>query len=234
MILNAFFLALGQLGDPRFRRVLLLGVGLTIALLIASYAGVLWLVRWLVGEDASLPFIGPINWLNDLAGWSSVGLMLVLSVFLMMPIASAITSLFLDEVAQAVEDRHYPTLPPATPVPFVDQVLDAVGFFGVLIVANIIALMLATVLLFIFPPAWAAVFWGVNGFLLGREYFTLAAIRRVGRIEAKRLRAHHAGTIWLAGTLMAVPLSIPLLNLLIPIIGAATFTHIFHKTSARS
>ena len=65
MILNAFFLALGQLGDPRFRRVLLLGVGLTIALLIASYAGVLWLVRWLVGEDASLPFIGPINWLND-------------------------------------------------------------------------------------------------------------------------------------------------------------------------
>lgn len=233
MILNAFFLALGQLGDPRFRRVLLLGVGLTIALLIASYVGVLWLVRWLVGEDASLPFIGPVGWLNDLAGWSSVGLMLVLSVFLMMPVASAITSLFLDEVAQAVEDRHYPALPPAKPVPLVDQVLDTIGFLGVLIVANIVALMLATVLFFFFPPAWAAVFWGLNGFLLGREYFTLAAIRRVGRAEAKRLRARYAGTIWLAGTVMAIPLSVPLLNLLIPIIGAATFTHIFHAAEAR-
>ena len=45
---------------------------------------------------------------------------------------------------------------------------------------------------------------------------------------AKRLRRRHAGTIWMAGVLMAVPLSVPLLNLLIPILGAATFTHLYH------
>ena len=43
MILNAFFSALGQLGDPRFRRVLLIGFVLTIALLIAFPQIITWL-----------------------------------------------------------------------------------------------------------------------------------------------------------------------------------------------
>ncbi|MEO0381733.1 MAG: EI24 domain-containing protein, partial [Pseudomonadota bacterium] len=81
-------------------------------------------------------------------------------------------------------------------------------------------------------PSAIFIFWGLNGFLLGREYFMLAAMRRVGRAQAKELRRAHSSTVWLAGTLMAIPLSIPLLNLLIPIIGAATFTHLFHRLTA--
>ena len=44
-------------------------------------------------------------------------------------------------------------------------------------------------------------------------------------------RDNHACIV--AGTLMAIPLSIPLVNLVIPILGAATFTHIFHQVQAR-
>jgi uncharacterized protein involved in cysteine biosynthesis len=47
------------------------------------------------------------------------------------------------------------------------------------------------------------------------------------------LRRRHAGEIWLAGTLMAAPLSVPLVNLLIPVLGIATFTHLFHRLQAR-
>ena len=72
-------------------------------------------------------------------------------------------------------------------------------------------------------------FWGLNGFLLGREYFTLVAMRRLGPAGAKALRSRHAGRVWLAGTLMAIPLSIPLVNLLVPVLGAASFTHLFHR-----
>ena len=61
------------------------------------------------------------------------GLMLVLSVFLMVPVASAITSMFLDEVAAAVEARHYPHLPPVPGVPFYDSVKDTLNFLGVII-----------------------------------------------------------------------------------------------------
>lgn len=224
MILNSFFKALGQMGDRRFRRVLWLGVLLTIALLVAAYAGFLWVLDAWLGETVTLPGGYEIRWLDDLLTFSSVFLMLALSVFLMVPVASAITSMFLDEVAQAVEDRHYPNLPPVPGVPFYDALKDTVNFLGVIIAANVVALVVYA----IFPPAAVFIFWALNGFLLGREYFTLAAMRRIGRPAAKVLRRKHAGTIWLAGILMAMPLSVPLINLVIPVLGAATFTHIFH------
>ncbi len=230
MILHSFSLALGQLGDLRFRRVLLLGLALTILLLVLASAGFAWLIGALVGDDASLPLIGEVNWLNDLASWTSVLVMLVLSAFLMVPVASAITSMFLDQVAQAVEDKHYPGLPKVPGVPFGDGLRDTVNFLGVLIGANILAL----VLYIIFSPLAPLIFWALNGFLLGREYFMLAAMRRIGRARAKQLRAKYSMTIWMAGTLMAIPLSIPLINLVIPILGAATFTHIFHQAQARA
>ncbi len=224
MILGAFLKALAQLGDPRFRRVLFLGIILTFALLVGAYAGFLWLINTLLGESTTLPVLGEVRWLNDLLGFSSFILMMVLSVFLMVPVASAITSLFLDEVAQAVEDKHYPHLPAVPGVPFPEALKDTINFLGVLIGANILAFALYAM----FAPLALFIFWGMNGFLLGREYFTLAAMRRIGRDGAKKLRKENTGKLWLAGILMAIPLSIPLVNLLIPILGAATFTHIFH------
>lgn len=229
VIFSSFFAALGQLGDPRFRRVLLLGLVLTVALLIGVYAAFLGFLQWAVGEEATLPLIGQVTWLKDLLTWSSIGVMLVLSVFLMVPVASAITSMFLEDVAEAVEAVHYPDLPQADRTPLGDAVVDTIGFLGVIIVANLLALVLYA----FFAPFALFIFWGMNGFLLGREYYTLAAMRRVGRARAKELRQKHFLTIWLAGVLMAMPLSIPLVNLLIPIVGAATFTHIFHRLPQR-
>ena len=227
-IFRAFGLAVGQVGDPSFRRVLLLGVGLALLLLVGASAGFVWLTDWLTGEDNWLPVLGEVSWLDDLFSWGAALLLMVLSVFLMVPVASAITSMFLDDVADAVEAEHYPHLPPATHVPFGDALRDTVNFMGVLIGVNIVAL----VLYLMFAPFAPLIFWSVNGFLLGREYFTLAAIRRVGRTEAKRLRGKHGLTIFAAGVLMAIPLSVPLLNLVIPILGAATFTHLFHQLAS--
>ena len=224
MILTAFFRALGQMTDRRFRRVLLLGIALSVVLLIGASAGFVWLAGWLTGEDAFVPILGEVRWLDDLVSWGSIFLTLALSIFLMIPVASAITSMFLDDVAAAVEHKYYPHLPEAQRVPIYDAIRDTLNFLGILFGANIAAFVLYV----FFPFAAVFIFWGLNGFLLGREYFTLAAMRRVGRTAAKQLRRDHATKIWIAGTLMAVPLSIPLVNLVIPILGAATFTNLFH------
>lgn len=229
MILTAFFKALAQLPDRRFRAVLWRGIGLTIALLVGLYAGLLWLIEWLTQDPIALPGGREITWLGDLLSWGSLGLVIILSVFLMVPVASAITSLFLDEVAEAVEDKHYPSLPAVAPIGFWDGLRDTVNFLGVLVAANLAAF----ILYFMLPFAAIFIFYALNGFLLGREYFQLAAMRRVGRAGAKVLRKKHRGRIWLAGCLMAVPLSFPLINLVIPILGAATFTHLFHRLSQR-
>ncbi len=229
VIFADFLKAIAQIPDPKFSRVLWLGIGLTIALLIGTYAGFLWVIEWLTGDGVTLPGVGEVTWIGDLLGWGSLFFMIFLSVFLMVPVASAITSLFLDDVAQAVEDQHYPHLPPVPRLGWGEQIRDTVGFLGVLIGANLLALILY-VMLPIFAPF---IFYGLNGYLLGREYFQIAAMRREGRARAKTLRKAHMPEIWMAGCLMAVPLSIPLINLAVPILGAATFTHLYHRLAAR-
>lgn len=225
MIFEDFLRSVSQMTDPRFRNVLLKGLGLTIGLLVAITAAMTWLAGFLVPDSVSLPLIGDVAWVDGLAWWVALGVMMVLSVIVMVPVAGAFTGLFLDEVADAVEERHYPTLPPAPDIPVIDMLRDSLGFMGVIIGVNLIAL----ILFFFVGPLAPVLFYLVNGYLLGREYFQVAAMRRVGRHEATLLRKRHPLQIWIAGTLMAIPLSIPLVNLLIPILGAATFTHLFHR-----
>ncbi|WP_136685927.1 EI24 domain-containing protein [Falsirhodobacter xinxiangensis] len=225
-MLGDFLKALGQIGDRRFRRVVMIGVALTLALLVGLGWVANWAVVWLVPDQVVLPWIGPVGGLDTVAGWGSVLLMLVASVFLMVPVASAFTGLFLEDVAAAVEDRHY-TLPPADPLPMSEQLREAAGAFGILLVANIIGLF---VFLFAGPLA-PLLFIAMNGFLLGREYFVLVAMRRIGRQAAYAMRRRHAAQVWLAGALMAIPLSVPILNLIVPVLGVATFTHLFHRLS---
>jgi len=230
MILGDFLRALRQLSDHRFRRVLLVGVLLSVALLVGVYAGFLALIEWLTPQSIDIPFVGPVGGLGTLLSVGSALFMIGLSVFLMVPVASAFTGLFLEDVAQAVEDRHYPALPPVAKVPFLDNLVETLNFFGLLIAVNLAALVLYGFA----GPFIPVVFWAVNGFLLGREYFTMVATRRLGRAGAKALRKRHAAQIWIAGTLMAAPLSVPFVNLAVPVLGAATFTHLFHRLNAHT
>lgn len=228
MIFTDFFRALGQLSDGRFLRVVLLGVALALALLIAVYALFLWLIEMWSPGSIEIPLIGPVGGIDTLLSVGSFFLMLGLSVFLMVPAASAFSGLFLEDVAQAVEDRHYPGLPPVPRARLMDTLVETANFVGLLIAVNVVALFV-----YIFTgPFIPVAFWALNGLLLGREYFTLVATRRLGRPAAKVLRGQHWLQIWMAGTLMAVPLSVPLINLAIPVLGVATFTHMFYRLTA--
>ena len=225
MILGDFLKSLGQIGDGRFMRVLGLGVALSAALLFGVYAVLVGVIDLFIPGSISIPFLGQIGGLTTLFSWASLILVLVLSVFLMMPVASAFTAFFLDEVADAVEARHYPGLAAAPGTGILDTLVDTLGFLGLLLVVNLISLIFWAFA----GPLMPLISWAINGYLLGREYFTLVAARRLGRQRALELRQRHAGQIWLAGALMAVPLAFPLVNLLVPVLGVATFTHMFHR-----
>lgn len=226
MIFSDFLKALGQLGDRPFLGVLALGIGLTVALLFAFYVGFATLVGWFIPDSFALPWIGEITWIDNAVSLAGIPLMLVLSVFLMVPVASAFTGLFLDRIAAAVEAKHYPHLPPARVVPLSEGLSDGVKFLGVILAANLVALVLYL------TPAAPFVFWGLNGFLLGREYAQMVALRRNDTATARAFRRENSGQIFAAGVLMAVPLTIPVVNLLVPVLGAATFTHLYHRISA--
>ena len=217
--------AVAQLRDPRFLGVLLKALAITVIGLALVFWAVMAGLGWILPESVALPWIGPVRFLDDLASLAAVGLMLVLSVVLMVPTAAAVVGFFLEEVAEAVEAEHYPGLAPVAGPGLSAQIGDALRFFALVVAVNLAALVVYLLL----PPLAPFVFWLVNGFLLGREYFQLVAMRRLGPEGAARLRRANAGRIWLAGTAMAVPLSVPVLNLLVPILGVAVFTHQFHR-----
>lgn len=220
-----FARALGQMGDPRFRSVLLRAL----LVVLLALAAVFWAVAFGLGrvlpDTVTLPWLGEVGFVDAALSWAALGLMLALSVVLMVPATAAAAGFFLDDVAGAVEARHYPGLPPALSPSLARQAWDAARFLGLVVAANAAALVVYVAV----PPLAPVVFWMVNGFLLGREYFALVALRRLGPAEADRLRRRHAGRIFLAGVAMALPLSLPLVNLFVPILGVAVFTHQFHR-----
>lgn len=224
-LLADFGRALAQMNDPRFRSVLIRALLVVIAALVAVTWATLAALRWGLPETVTLPWLGETGAFGALASWAAVGVVLGLSVVLMVPATAAAAGFFLDDVADAVEARHYPGLPPAAPPGPMRQAWDALRFFALIVAANLAALAIYLIA----PPLAPLVFWLVNGFLLGREYFQLVALRRLAPAAADRLRRRHFGVVWLAGVAMALPLSLPLVNLLVPIFGVAVFTHQFHR-----
>ncbi|MEL7469446.1 MAG: EI24 domain-containing protein [Pseudomonadota bacterium] len=224
-LIGDFLRAIGQIPDRRFLIVFLKALGLTIALLVGMTAGAGWLASfiptdlgewWLIGQ-VELPSLG----LQTLA----IGAVLFASSFLMIPVAAMFVGLFLDEIADAVEAKHYPDLPEPRRSGLVTDLLKSVRFAAVVIVLNILAL----VFYLLSGPLAPAVFVALNGYLLGREYFEMVAARHLPTGEATILRKRNFWRTWLAGILMAIPLVIPVMNLIVPVLGVATITHQFHR-----
>ncbi len=219
--------ALSQMGDPKFQKVFWKSLFLSFVLVLLPFFAITGFLDWALPETLTLPWFGEIAVHGGLLSVASIITLFLLS-FLMFPVASIIIGFFLEEISDAVEARYYPQLPPVKRVPLIPMLIDAIQFIGVMILANIVVLVFYLVSS-IFAPL---IFWSLNGYLMGREYFQLVAARRIGVREATRLRKRYFGQIWLAGFLMAIPLSVPLVNLVIPIFGVAVFTHQFHRLNA--
>ncbi len=226
-IFDDFGKSLSQLGDPRFMSVVLKAIGLTLATLILVSIVFVWTLGLFLPETLTLPWIGEISFVASVVSIAAIFLMFGLSIFLMIPVASLIVGFLAEDIADAVEDKHYPGLPDVGRLSWSEIFGDSLKFLGLVILANLVALVF-----YLFTAVFAPlVFWAVNGLLLGSEYFHLVAARRLGSAGARALRRKHFGHIWMAGFLMAIPLSIPVLSLLVPVLGVATFTHIFHRVN---
>jgi uncharacterized protein involved in cysteine biosynthesis len=223
-VISDFLRAAAQVFDARFSGVLVQAVALTVALLGGASLGAVWLVG-LLPESFDLPWIGEVATPFTAVRGLALGAMVWLSAFLMFPVAAMFVNLFLDRIAVAVEARHYPGLPPGRAMGIGEALRGGLKFTLIVLGVNLAAL----ILYLISGPFAPLVFWLVNGYLFGREYFEMVALRRLDARETGRLRGRYSWRIWLAGSLMAVPLSVPVVNLIVPLLGVATYTHMFHR-----
>jgi uncharacterized protein involved in cysteine biosynthesis len=221
-MLSAFFLSVGQLGDPKIIRVLLKSLGVTLIMLLlvgaALWYGVVRLVAWM----GATPEAG--SW----AGAAAVLLWLFAGFFLFRVIAVAVIGIFADEVVAAVEAKHYPeALAEARDVPLERSVAMGLGSAGRLILVNL-AVAPLYLLLLITGVGTALLFFVVNGWLLGQDLGDMVAARHMPRKDMKSWRgstSFQRFTLGLAGTGLFL---IPILNLVAPVLGAAMATHLFH------
>ena len=141
-------------------------------------------------------------------------------------------TLMLDDIAQAVERRHYPERAAAREQPIGEAVMAALAFAAVMLLLNLLALPFYLLLLFV-PPLNLFVFYLLNGYLLGREYFELVAARRFDAAGVRRLRRKYRGRVMLAGVVIAFLLTVPIVNLVTPVVATGFMLHVFERLRRR-
>ncbi|RJG46984.1 sulfate transporter family protein [Mesorhizobium sp. DCY119] len=231
MILDAARAAAGKLFTAEFRTVFFKTIGITLLALAALWFGLhqafdALALPWI---DALLPgFPSWAGWLSLIAAiLAGIGLALGLAL-LIAPVTAVVAGLFLDDVAEVVERNDYPQDKPGRAVPAVRALILSLKFFGIVVLGNLFALLLLLV-----PGVNIGAFFVVNGYLLGREFFEFAAMRFRPEAEAKALRRKYAGTVFMAGLVIAAFLAVPLLNLLTPLFAAAMMVHLHKMVSVR-
>jgi CysZ protein len=219
-MLKAALRALEALSSPALRRVVMLSLAIAVTCFIALWVGVALILD-------HLPTIGwrPVNWLIDLLGM--IGVLLV-SWLLFPAVVTMVMGFFLERVAAAVETLHFPGRGPPRRQSIHEIVVSGVRLMLLTIVLNLLALPLYLLL----PGLNVVLFLGLNGYLFGREYFEIVALRRLNIDEVKTARHRFSGRIFCGGVMIAGVFALPLINLIGPVIATAFMVHVFEELTA--
>lgn len=205
--------AVGQLGDPAIRRLVWLSAGLALTTLVGL----------VIGAAALLARTTLLNWpwLDIIVDVLGVFATLFLAALIFPAAIGLIAGLFAERVADAVDRRHHPDQPPCRHQSVGEAVSIALRFTGLIVLANLLVALLS----FWLPGLNLLVLLALNGYLLGREYFEIAAVRRLDPAQMRTARRRHGATLWLGGMLIAGLLATPVVNLLVPVIATAFMVH---------
>ena len=229
MIATAFNRTWQQLLHPKFRSVFLTAIiaaGLTLMALMSVLNGY-WPETYEFGWD----------WLDQFSSSIMAGgfwAVATVGSYLLFPgIVTMVMGLLTDKIATAVEEEYYPNRMGTRKVPLGDTIASAAKLTLIMIIVNLLAILPYVILMFMTAGIGTLILFVVlNGFLLGREYFEMVALRHMDPRTAKQFRVEHSGKIFVAGALIAAMFLIPFVNILAPITGAAVMTHIFHHLGA--
>lgn len=229
--MRPLWLALGQLDDPRCLGVLVRSVALALLAYVLLLTAGLWGIHALLGGLWGAGWaLGVLHALAWMAGVLSLIVGFLLAFLLFLPAVLLIATLFLDQVASAVERRHYPWLPPPSAAALHVQAWDGISLAAQVLVLNGVAVLLTLM----FPGLGLIAGIVISGWAIGRGLFVAVAMRRMGRQEAHALYRAHRLAVLLPGMVLAAAAHVPLLNLLVPIVGTATMVHVLQDCRGRS
>jgi CysZ protein len=207
--------AIGALTMSSMRRV----VGLSFAFAVLCFAGLSLVVGAILSNTALFEW-QPLNWLVDLLGGVGV---LLLSWLLFPAVVMLIMGFYLARVAAAVEAVDYPGRAAPRRQPLAETIAVSLRLALLTMLLNLLVLPLYLLV----PGMNLVLFLALNGYLLGRGYFEVVALRRLDMGAARRVRSRFAGRVFLGGVVIAGLFALPLVNLVAPVIATAFMLHIF-------
>ena len=210
------FRAVRSIFAPGMLSVFIQSLFFAIFILISFIIGVVYASGWLAALLHSNAFAWLLPWLGSM-GASLLAWMLFPGI---MPI---IISFFDDKIARLIEAKDYPASPTPRPYDFWKELRHDIGFSLWAVTLNILVLPL-----YLVPGLNLILFYLLNGYLLGREFFNMAARRHVPREEAQRLYKQHHMAIIAAGIILTILATSPVLNLFAPFWGIAVMVHMYH------
>jgi CysZ protein len=212
---RALSMAVADALAPAERRLLLFTVAGTVLLLLALWLGASLLL-------AALHVTG-LRWLDIVIEVLGSAAALFVAWLILPAMTILVLGFFLDRIIQSIERRHYPSLPPPRQIGIGPSLASALRLALLGLALNLLALPLY----FFLPVANVVVYLGINGYLVGREYFEAVASRRLERPRVRALWHRYRWRLSIAGAIVAFLLSIPVVNLAAPIIGVAFLVHLF-------
>ena len=213
-MLNDLARAAAQLFTPPLRRVVGLSLALSFAALLFS-----WLAAGLFVFRIAAQW-GAFGWIVELLG----GIALLGLTWLLFPaIVSLVMSCYVERIAAAVEALDYPWRGPPRRAPFGEIVLVMLWLMLLTVLLNFLALPIYLLV----PGITLFLFLALNGYLFGRGYFEVVALRRLDAAAAKAMRRRHGGRVFLGGVVIAGLFALPLVNLVAPVIATAFMVHLF-------
>jgi uncharacterized protein involved in cysteine biosynthesis len=234
-MLEAAFRAAADILTPPLRAVLIKSVLLALAIIVVIGIALQRLLSHFADTGAT--------WAEQTSGfaphsvWAALAWLLSImaslgiltgAVFLMPAVTNIVGSFFVDDVADAIERRDFPADPPGRALPLSTAVIEGVKFGLISLVVYVVALPFV-----LFAGFGFLILFVANAYLLGRNFFELAAMRFYPPPEAKLLRRRHAAFVFLGGMLIALFVSVPVLNLATPVFGMALMVRL-HKRAVGS
>src|SRR3954449_7483170 len=212
-MVSALLHAFADVSAPAVRRFTVLGLALALACFMLVWTAIAILL-------ARTPLFewGPLNWLIDILGGLAV---LVVSWLIFPAVVTIVMGFFLDRIAGAVEALHYPESGPARRASVAETVATTARLMAITLLLNLLALPIYLLM----PGVNIFVFLGINGYLFGREYFEVVALRRLVPIAARVARRRVAGRVFIAGVVIAGLFAIPFVNLVAAVIATAFMVH---------
>jgi uncharacterized protein involved in cysteine biosynthesis len=232
-MMDAAAKALSEMFAPALRHVLLKAVGL--ALLLITIIGIVMQRLLAAWAEAGANWAEQTTGMAPHAAWATLAWVLSImaglgiitgALFLMPAVTAFVGSFFVDEIADVVEREHYPAEPRGRALPFFRALFE-----GLKIAALALLVYLCALPFVLFAGLGVIILFLANSYLLGREYFELAAMRFRPPNEAKAMRKANAAYVFLTGMVIAVFVSIPIVNLATPIFAMAFMVHIHKKLS---